>query len=475
MSLIAYNKIEINTNCGVDVKKYLLLLIAFVAIIGLSACGKTDHVCIDIEKQQIETEEQKDLANFKPDQSDFYIENANETTVSEHKVVEENVVEDDIIDNRYVLLRKASYYKGSIPENKIEKIVFTNEHPEEYDEKWNANEADTEDIVGYLHNSTVYIVGEKIRFNQNSRMMFCGVDSYGEEIFSNVKEIDGLDIVDTSLVKNAAYMFAGNKYIKHLDVGGWDVSNVTNMKFMFSGCISIEELDVENWNVQNVEKFTSMFQGSSHIGDMSLRQIDVSKWNTMSVDSLNHMFYGCGKLEYIDVSNWDVSKVRTFSHMFADCFSLKQLDLSNWKTDRAVSFDAIFNDCKSLKSIDISNLNTSQCLQFSQMFESCESLVEIKGIENLDVSQASNYAFSEMFHNCKSLTSLDLSKWNTSNADNFARMFAKCSELKELNLSGFSLENAVTMLEMFDQCPSDLKIIGYENWDLKNIDTTNMF
>ena len=109
------------------------------------------------------------------------------------------------------------------------------------------------------------------------------------------------------------------------------------------------------------------------------------------------------------------------------------------------------------------------------MFEACTSLEEIIGIENWDVSNASYYAFSETFHCCYNLKSLNLTTWDTSSADNMARMFAKCKSLTTLDLSNFDISNVTTMKEMFNQSPNLTEIIGIEDWDLTNIDTSDMY
>jgi surface protein len=100
------------------------------------------------------------------------------------------------------------------------------------------------------------------------------------------------------------------------------------------------------------------------------------------------------------------------------------------------------------------------------MFEACFNLEEIKGIETLDVSNASTYAFSEMFHCCYALKSLNLSKWNTAKADNMARMFGRCKSLTYVDLSNIDISNVITMKEMFIDCPDELVIEGVSSWDL---------
>lgn len=375
----------------------------------------------------------------------------------------------------YILKQGQGFYQGSLRGNKITSITFSRTAPSKYDECWSANITDTNEITGYRIGTKVFIVGKKIRLNPDSKGMFCHTSPFSSDLYQSpigwwgsLEEIHGLELLDTSAAQDMSYMFYDGPY-KILNIGNWDLSNVKTTKMMFAYCTNLEYLDVDNWDVGNVADFSLMFSGHSWEGDMKLKQLDVSNWDTSSATNMSSMFYGCAQLELIDISNWDVSNVTTFSHMFADCYNVKHLDISKWKTLSVESFDAIFNDCHSLTTIDVSNLPTGTCRQFSQMFESCFNLVEIKGIETLDVSNADTAAFAEMFYCCYALKSLNLSKWNTTKADNLDRMFCRCKSLTELDLSNFDISNVVTMEEIFDHCPDDLVVNGISSWNLTNV------
>lgn len=433
----------------------------FLAILGVLGLAASPFVikgtiCSPVENTAVETEVEQqatiDLSEVVP----------------EVVVVEPEPTEPPRDYAPVTLKRNFGYYQGKLPMQEVTKIIFTNVAPEEYDESWYANEADTEDIMGYLQDTTVYIVGDEIFANGSSKWMFSGTNTYGEELWSSLKAIEGLDYLNTSRVYRMSYMFLNNKYITELDLSSWDVSKVDDMTMMFCGCLNLETLEVSNWDTSNCGQFAAMFQGNDNKGDMKLKNIDVSNWDTSKALNMSHMFYGCAQLESLDLSKWNVETVGSFSHMFADCYNLKEIDISGWDTLGVASFDAMFNDCRSLVSIDISNLETSTCFQFSQMFESCYKLETIIGIEDVDVSGAEYYAFSEMFHQCHSLKSLDLSKWEAPNADNYARMFAGCKRLEFLDISGLSDEDIVTVTEMFKGCYNLKEVVGLENLDLSN-------
>lgn len=362
--------------------------------------------------------------------------------------------------NNYTLKPSFSFYKGSIPMSQISSITFTNIRPDIYDECWFANIADTNDIVGYRCENKVVIVGDRIYANDRCSHMFSGKNSYGDELWSNLSEIRGLEVVDTSYVTNMNRMFADlDTCVEINGISKWNVSSVKNMSMMFSGCTNLVSLDIGDWDVGKVTNFSAMFQGHDHMGDMKLEHLYLKHWNTSSAKTFSHMFYGCGVLKELDIGDWDVSKVTNFSHMFTDCYSLEHIDVSHWSVESATSLDAMFNDCRSLVRINVSGFNTKVCRQFSQMFERCSSLEKIIGIEHWDVSNADTYAFSEMFYGCENLTELDLSSWSCPKVDNTDRMFKGCSKLKHLDLSGFNTNSIKTMIEMFDGC-DDLIIKG---------------
>ena len=369
----------------------------------------------------------------------------------------------------HTLVSSMQWYKGAgVPSEQITSVTFTREIPTEYDEKWSVQVDAGDSIKGYRKGTDVFIVGEKIYVNARAAYMFY------KEMYPNLVEIHGLELLDMSQCTNMRAMFQGFKG-QIEGIAEWDVSKVKDTTFMFEGCTELLTLDIANWDVSSVRRMSAMFQSSgSHTADMKLEKLDLSKWNTASLEEFSHMFYGCAQLKELDLANWDVSKVRDFSHLFADCYSLETIKMDNWDTKVAASFDAMFNDCRALTTLDISMLNTSNACMFSQMFEACYNLKTIIGIEDMDVSNADYYAFSEMFHVCKSLENLDLSKWNTTKADNMARMFAGCKSLKEVNVTGWDIGSVETMMEMCKDSPS-IQLIGSENWDLTNIKTTNMY
>ena len=107
----------------------------------------------------------------------------------------------------------------------------------------------------------------------------------------------------------------------------------------------------------------------------------------------------------------------------------------------------------------------------ADLFWNFKKLKEIKGLENFDTSNATN--FSYMFNMCESLESLDLSSWDTSKATTFLWMFNSCFALKELNLSGWNTSNVTNMNSMFKNCKAitELDISSFDTSKVTNMNS----
>jgi surface protein len=104
----------------------------------------------------------------------------------------------------------------------------------------------------------------------------------------NLKEIKGLENLNTEKVTDMQFMFNGCSLIESLDLSGFDVSNVTNMDCMFTNCYNLHTIFVgDNWNLSDYLSSNNMFadcyslygeQGSMpesyKVYDASMAQID---------------------------------------------------------------------------------------------------------------------------------------------------------------------------------------------------------
>ena len=183
---------------------------------------------------------------------------------------------------------------------------------------------------------------------------------------NKLREIRGLNFVDTSSVTDMSWMFDYCSSLTSLDLSGWDVSNVTNMSSMFYYCGSLTSLDLSSWDVSNVTNMSGMFD---YCG--SIQQLNLSGWDTLKVTNMSSMFSSCSSLTSLDLSGWDVSKVTNMGHMFDYCSSLTSLNLSGWNVSNITSMSRMFFLCKEFNQ-DISSWDVSKVKYFNNIFYNCE-------------------------------------------------------------------------------------------------------
>lgn len=129
--------------------------------------------------------------------------------------------------------------------------------------------------------------------------------------------------------------------------------------------------------------------------------------------------------------------------------------------------NGMFVNCERLTSLDLSKWDTSNVTNMSRMFSYCYNLSSIDGISNWDTSKVT--AMQEMFYNCYNLTSPDLSKWDTSNVANMYFMFYGCRSLTSLDsISNWDTSNVTNMSLMFGYC-SSLTSLDLSKWDISNV------
>jgi len=124
---------------------------------------------------------------------------------------------------------------------------------------------------------------------------------------------------------------------------------------------------LEYLNTQNVTSMGGMFRGCS-----GLTSLDLSYFNTQSVTYMGEMFRGCSGLTSLDVKNFNTQNVTDMSAMFSACSGLTSLDLSHLNTQNVTSMSGMFAGSSALTSI---RCNTAwQCLESGAMFYGCTQL-----------------------------------------------------------------------------------------------------
>ena len=105
-----------------------------------------------------------------------------------------------------------------------------------------------------------------------------------------LKQVEGLEFLNTSEVKDMSGMFYGCSGLTSLDLSHFNTQNVTNMMQMFYGCSVLTSLDLSYFNTPNVTYMSGMFYGCSALTTIysnTAWPYKVSK----------EMFAGCTKLK----------------------------------------------------------------------------------------------------------------------------------------------------------------------------------
>ena len=86
---------------------------------------------------------------------------------------------------------------------------------------------------------------------------------------------------------------------EQLDVSNFDTSNVSDFQRFFGECSNLKEIvGINNLNTQNVTSMDYCFIGCS-----SLQTLDISNWVAGSNTRVSYMFWGCTSLQHLDIRN----------------------------------------------------------------------------------------------------------------------------------------------------------------------------
>ena len=271
-----------------------------------------------------------------------------------------------------------------------------------------------------------------------------------------LKQIEGLEYLNTSEVTDMSRMFYGCSALTSLDLKHFNTQNVTNMKGMFRRCSALTSLDLQHFNTQNVTDMRIMFDDCK-----ALKTLDLQNFNTQNVTDMYGMFWKCAALTSLDLKHFNTQNVIEMSLMFDGCAALTSLNLTNFNTQKVTSMCWMFHGCKALTSLDLKHFNTQNVVKMWSMFDGCAALPSLD-LQHFNTQNVTD--MSRMFSDCSALTSLDLQHFNTQNVTNMRGMFSGCSALTSLDLKNFETQNVTDMSSMFFACPALTTIYSNTAW-----------
>ena len=343
-------------------------------------------------------------------------------------------------------------------------------------ESWNADVNNTGAIKWYKKGTELIIAGNgsgKIAMNPDSTKVFYLGKT---DTFSNVAQIDGLNIFDTASVLDARQMFFNMSSLTALDLDSFFTSSsLTSIAGMFAMCSSLVDLSVAQWNLTQVLQIQQVFYGCT-----SLKNLDLSTWRPTAATQVYAMFRDCTALENLNLTDWALPKATNASSMFSGCSSLTTVDTTNFGMAEMTNCWSMFKDCHKLIDPPVQNWDTSKVTNMCQMFYKCYAITSNLQIQNWNTSKvttmrsmfsADNYGahyaagmttlhienwntssvtdVGWMFYGQKGLTSLDLSKWDTSKIQVFHHFFAHCTNLVPIGIENWNTSSAVTFNAVF--------------------------
>ncbi len=195
----------------------------------------------------------------------------------------------------------------------------------------------------------------------------------GYYFMTAVKQITGLNYLNTSNATSLSHLFFGMESLQSVDLSTFNMSNVSSMNGMFADCLSLRTITLGSAfsNCPNLKYASDLFDGCESLTSFSFNNFDVSH-----LESFYSMFSGCTNLRTITFpNNFSTISAKSFQSMFQGCTNLTAIDLSKFTFNTNVDAMSMFQDCSSLTTITCSKDLTQIIGSWGTlMFEGCTSL-----------------------------------------------------------------------------------------------------
>ena len=217
--------------------------------------------------------------------------------------------------------------------------------------------------------------------------------------FFNCYALETIDVSNLGKVTNVASVFRGcEKVTKIIGIETFVTDGTTHINTMFNDCRKLTSIDTSGWDTSKVKFFGTP-----------------SSW------SYGGMFENCESLTEIKgLDKWNFSSAtdKNFGRIFKGCKSLTTIDLRSWDMSKFTDIGGMFENCSNLTSIDVRGWNVSNNVEYYRMFQNCPKLIEIKGIEDWDMSGATNCQY--MYYSTGSLSAyyVPIAKSDKNNKNN---------------------------------------------------------
>ena len=227
-----------------------------------------------------------------------------------------------------ILAEKDTWFKGTAEQKqKVEYINFVNEYAVTGLETatWNADETNSGIIKAYLVDNILYIANTKsdddvriITLSPNASGMFAG--------FTNVKNITGLQLLNTINVTDTSNMFGNadgsgcSKLTKIKGYADWNMASVTKADYMFAACVP-DEINLSGWSMSSLTDASNMFAGTG------AKRIMLGS-SMQKLVKTNGMFQNAARLTYVNLSGVTTTGITSSANMFVNDPKLETVQAS---------------------------------------------------------------------------------------------------------------------------------------------------
>ena len=139
--------------------------------------------------------------------------------------------------------------------------------------------------------------------------------------FTNLESIEGLDIIDTSVVTSMKEVFKDCEHLRTVALGDLNIKNVTTVESVFENCSALTTLTGNVASFSSLRVSKNAFKGCSSLPVFSFDVCD-----TPTLTDVSGMFEGCTSLTtiYADDNFAGLpASVTSSTNMFKNCINLK--------------------------------------------------------------------------------------------------------------------------------------------------------
>ena len=294
---------------------------------------------------------------------------------------------------------------------------------------------------------------------------------------SSLKDVIGLNKLNTSNVLYMDNMFYGNSSLTSIDLSGMGSDNLVAIGGMFYNCNNLKTIIMKNFNFGAMNfynsthgGYTNYYYAFAYLPNVEI--IDLTNANTSGVTNMYDMFYSCKKLRsIIGLNTIDTSNVTSMQSMFSECDVLTSINLNNLISSSVTNMSYMFSGCDNLISANLTGLGSANLINVSNMFYNCNALKEIimKNFNFGQVNFNSNYNYNYAFAYLPNVETIDLTNANTSGVTSMYDMFYSCKKLRNIiGLNTLDTSNVVSMQYMFSECDALI------NLDLSSFNTSSV-